>query len=52
MERATRCVQYAGFVSVNPAGSASGEQFAAPGTVLEIRDETWLVQRVERACDG
>ncbi|MGI8731544.1 MAG: helicase-related protein [Solirubrobacteraceae bacterium] len=28
------------------------EQFAAPGTVLEIRDETWLVQRVERASDG
>ena len=32
--------------------SESAEQFAAPGTVLEIRDETWLVQRVERASDG
>ena len=32
--------------------SASGDQFAAPGTVLEIRDETWLVQGVERANDG
>jgi hypothetical protein len=39
-------------VSVHPAVSASAEQFAAPGTVLEIRDETWLVQRVERASDG
>jgi hypothetical protein len=28
------------------------EQFAAPGTVLEIRDETWFVRRVERASDG
>lgn len=39
-------------MSVHPAVSASAEQFAAPGTVLEIRDETWLVQRVERASDG
>lgn len=39
-------------MSVHPAVSESGEQFAAPGTVLEIRDETWLVQRVERASDG
>ena len=30
----------------------SAEQFAAPGSVLEIRDETWLVQRSERASDG
>ncbi|WP_235532660.1 helicase-related protein [Nocardioides sp. Root140] len=28
------------------------EQFAAPGSVLEIRDETWLVTRAERATDG
>ena len=39
-------------MSVHPAGSAPGEHFAAPGTVLEIRDETWLVHRVERASDG
>jgi superfamily II DNA or RNA helicase len=40
-------------VSIDTAGEASpSEQFAAPGTVLEIRDETWLVQRVERASDG
>lgn len=25
---------------------------AAPGSVLEVRDETWLVTRVERASDG
>jgi hypothetical protein len=25
---------------------ASPEQFAAPGTVLEIRDETWLESRL------
>ncbi|HEV7772335.1 MAG TPA: helicase-related protein [Conexibacter sp.] len=31
---------------------ASSEPPAAPGMVLEIRDETWLVQRVERARDG
>ena len=41
-----------GSVSVHTTGSAPAEQFAAPGTVLEIRDETWLVQRVERASDG
>lgn len=29
-----------------------GDQFAAPGSVLEIRDETWLVTRTERATDG
>jgi hypothetical protein len=39
-------------VSVDTTGQAPAEQFAAPGTVLEIRDETWLVQRVERASDG
>lgn len=35
-------------------GSATvpDEQFAAPGSVLVIRDETWLVTRVERATDG
>ncbi|WP_146827496.1 helicase-related protein [Aeromicrobium flavum] len=27
-------------------------EFAAPGSVLEIRDETWLVTRSERATDG
>lgn len=27
-------------------------EFAAPGSVLEIRDETWLVIRSERATDG
>ena len=26
--------------------------FAPPGSVLEIRDETWLVTRTERASDG
>lgn len=30
----------------------TAEQFAAPGTVLEIRDETWIVHRTERASDG
>jgi ERCC4-related helicase len=45
-------VQYAGRVSMRPPMSASAEQFAAPGAVLEIRDETWLVQRAERASDG
>ena len=39
-------------MGVDMTGQASAEQFAAPGTVLEIRDETWLVQRVERASDG
>jgi superfamily II DNA or RNA helicase len=39
-------------VSVDTNVGNSAEQFAAPGTVLEIRDETWLVQRVERASDG
>lgn len=39
-------------MSLHPAVSGSAEQFAAPGTLLEIRDETWLVQRVERASDG
>jgi hypothetical protein len=28
------------------------DQFAAPGSVLEIRDESWLVTRTERASDG
>lgn len=28
------------------------DNFAAPGSVLEIRDETWLVTRSERATDG
>lgn len=28
------------------------DDFAAPGSVLEIRDETWLVTRSERASDG
>ena len=32
--------------------ASAEERFAAPGSVLEIRDETWLVQRVERASDG
>lgn len=41
-----------GAVSVQPAVPASAEQLPAPGTVLEIRDETWLVQRAERASDG
>lgn len=30
----------------------AAEQFAPPGSVLEIRDETWLVTRTERATDG
>jgi superfamily II DNA or RNA helicase len=30
----------------------AAEEFAAPGSVLVIRDETWLVTRVERATDG
>lgn len=32
--------------------SNAAEQFAAPGSVLEIRDESWLVTRTERASDG
>ena len=28
------------------------EELYAPGTVLEVRDETWLVERAERASDG
>ena len=31
---------------------SAAEIFAAPGSVLEIRDETWLVTRTERASDG
>lgn len=31
---------------------SAAEQFAPPGSVLEIRDETWLVTRTERATDG
>lgn len=35
------------------AGAAViASEFAAPGSVLEIRDETWLVVRTERASDG
>lgn len=30
----------------------AGDTYAAPGSVLEIRDETWLVTRSERASDG
>jgi DNA/RNA endonuclease YhcR with UshA esterase domain len=30
----------------------AADHFAPPGTVLEIRDETWLVQRAERTNDG
>lgn len=30
----------------------TADQLAAPGSVLEIRDETWLVIRTERASDG
>jgi superfamily II DNA or RNA helicase len=32
--------------------SERATDFAAPGSVLEIRDETWLVLRSERATDG
>lgn len=30
----------------------AADHFAPPGAVLEIRDETWLVQRAERTNDG
>jgi ERCC4-related helicase len=34
------------------SGTAVRDAQYAPGTVVEIRDETWLVQRAERASDG
>src|SRR3954454_21405863 len=38
--------------TVTTGTTSAAEQFAAPGSVLEIRDETWLVTRTERASDG
>lgn len=37
---------------VDSGAQNASQDFAAPGSVLEIRDETWLVLRSERATDG
>lgn len=46
------CQTRRGF-TVSLLGVGSENEFnTAPGSVMEIRDETWLVNRVERSSDG
>src|SRR4051794_29893497 len=48
----TTISKYSEAVTAPAPATEASDQFAAPGTVLEIRDETWLVERVEGSSDG